>query len=77
MKANDPSPSDAPMDPRLEHMYRRGYVHGVMAIIAALKGRLPKEEARNLEAWTEETLFKWSTSDLELARRPPEVPAGG
>jgi hypothetical protein len=61
----------------MEHKYRRGYLHGVLTIMAALRRQVLKEEFSNLKAWAQGTLQKWSTSALELARRPAELPPAG
>lgn len=69
------SPSDMPVDAKLEHMYRRGYVHGVSQVLAALGERLSRPEQISLQKWLESVLFNWSTSELDTAKRPPAFPA--
>jgi len=69
--ANISDPSDLPVEPRLEHMYRRGYVHGVAAAIEALRKNLSDKEYQFLETWIMKDLFAWSTTNLRTALRPP------
>lgn len=71
--ANDPS--DMPTDPKLEHMYRRGYVYGFLGLLDALQSKLTAEEYSKTNHWIENELFKWSTTNLTKAERPPPVPS--
>ena len=48
------------IDPDREITYRRGYIHGVNAIIAAVREHLTDEQFRRLEIWSSNVLGEWT-----------------
>jgi hypothetical protein len=61
------------IDPDCEIGYRRGYIHGVNAIIAAVRGHLTEEQFWRLEIWSN-VLGEW-THNLAGPFLPPNPPA--
>jgi hypothetical protein len=39
-----PDPSDVPVAPQLEHMYRRGYLHGMATAIKEFRCKLSSDD---------------------------------
>jgi hypothetical protein len=64
-------PEDMDVDPRREHAFRRGYISGVYDALLGVKSRLTQEEFSRLEAWVQQGLSPWTTTNLEKAVRPP------
>ena len=48
-----------------EQSYRRGYVHGVRGVLAAMEPRLPADQRAAIETWLEGDLSKWRLENLQ------------
>ena len=64
-------PEDMDVDPRREHAFRRGYVSGIYDALLGVKSKLTHDEFSRLEAWVQQSLSPWTTTNLEKAVRPP------
>ncbi|MER8708240.1 hypothetical protein NKH49_22150 [Mesorhizobium sp. M1088] len=64
------------IDPKLEHMYRRGYSAGVFDVLASLALLLSDEDRQIVENWAKNDLAVWRTMRLNEAVRPPDFPLG-
>jgi hypothetical protein len=66
--------SQIEIDPDHEMAYRRGYIHGVNEIIAAVREHLTEEQFWRLEIWSSNVLLEW-THNLAGPFLPPGPPA--
>jgi hypothetical protein len=60
------------IDPDREIAYRRGYIHGVNAIIDAVREHLAEEQFKRLEIWSSNVLGEWTRGGRF---EPPDPPA--
>lgn len=61
-----------------EFTYRRGYVHGVGAVISGLVHNLSEREQQAVDFWFQNSLFPWSKNvDTEHRFLPPDFPRIG
>jgi hypothetical protein len=68
-----PRAGEQQIDPDRENAYRRGYGHGVGAVIGALQGHLTKTQIDQLELWLANQITPWQR-DLGVFQ-PPAPPA--
>jgi len=64
-------PEDMDVDPHRKHAFRRGYVSGIYDALLGVKSRLTEDEISRLEAWVQQSLSPWTTTNLQKAVRPP------
>ena len=67
-----PKLSDLPDDAERELAYRRGYVHGVSALMSGVVDKLSDVERQAIEYWFKNELTPWSRG--EGTSDAPDVP---
>lgn len=67
-------PSNTPVEPDRERLFRRGYINGMSEVIYLLAHKLTDDELARVRSWAEHALWPWGLSDLTTAKRPPTFP---
>lgn len=74
-----PKASDYEIDPDREGAFRRGYTHGVEAVLLAVSARLSEKEKGQLRRWASGPIGDWSARSgegFEVAPDPPILGTG-
>jgi hypothetical protein len=67
--------SDHKTDAEREPAYRRGYAHGVQAMMSAIVDKLSDAERQRFEVWFANVLTPWSTLHGTTSFAAPEPPS--
>jgi hypothetical protein len=71
-----PNISEHETDAEREKVYRRGYVHGVQAMISGIVDKLSYDERQTLGVWFANVLTPWSQGTAG-SFLPPDAPRLG
>ncbi len=69
-----PKASDHKIDPVREGAFRRGYTHGVEAVLLAVSAYLSEKEKEQLRRWASGPLSDWGARSGEGFEEPPNPP---
>jgi hypothetical protein len=69
-----PSLSDYPFDPDREEAFRRGYAHGVSALISGLIDLVSEQDRQKIDHWYGMELLPWQARARNGFEVAPEFP---